>query len=732
MEKPSLSAFVLRHYLRSALVPVFTIELLLVLIYFLVTAWVARRTETTLRHEVESTLPFVARDQAAKIDRDFQGIRRATAYFAIRHRDLELHPGNFVVFGEEPVFARSPDGALYQVNRAGESSLFFSAATAIGPRQLAIARATAFLGPLYRHLVEDYPNVAAAYYNTADDMNRIYPYIDTVWKQYPARLHMADYNFYYLADFAHDPSHAAQWTDAYLDPAGNGWMVSCVAPVVVADTLAGVVGLDVTIKAIVDSLLGQNLPWEGSAFLADDSGMILAMPSRVESFLGLQELKDHVYDAAVVKEQRKPQDYNLFRQRSAQLVAMFRAFYRDSTRLRTVSVDGEDVFFVQAPIPSTGWKVFLMARAPIVYAAVIDQARTTRRIGWAVLGLMAVFYALFFAYLRRKAFALAHTLARPIEGLAEATSRLGSEGNTDRVEAAGIQELDGLTHNFNALESQLAERSRQLVQSQVESGLRANEAELAYARGMFESASGYLHNVGNLTTRLSSGVMDLEEIARSGAQYPEMFRRIREEGAGASLDRLEGVLVGKVFPRLERTTEMIEQVRTAIHQTIEHQQATFLEARHPHRSDAIDLSGLLEGLCGEFADTASQRGVALAADLPPEIVVHSNRNQLAHGFRNGLRNALDAIGSRSGTIRVSLVPGSDGARARVVIVDDGVGLSLEGREKLFTAGHTTKVGGHGLGLHSFAVFLSANNGKAWLESDGPGRGASLIVEVGDV
>jgi len=732
MEKPSLSAFVLRHYLRSALVPVLTIELLLVVIYFLVTSWVARRTESTLRREVESTLPFVARDQAAKIDRDFQGIRKAASFFAVRHRDIELHPDNFRVFGDEPVFARSPEGALYQANRAGESSLFISAATDVGPRQLSIARATAFLGPLYRHFVDDYPNVAAAYYNTADDMNRIYPYIDTVWKQYPARLHMADYNFYYLADFAHDPTHVPQWTDAYLDPAGNGWMISCVAPVVVADTLAGVVGLDVTIKAIVDSLLGQNLPWEGSAFLADDSGMILAMPAPVESFLGLMELKDHVYDKAVDQEQRKPQDYNLFHQKSPEVAAMFRSFYRDSTRLRMVSVGGEDVFFVQAPIPSTGWKVFLMARAPIVYAAVVDQARTTRRIGWTVLGLMAVFYVLFFAYLRRKAASLARTLARPIESLAEATSKLGTEGNSARIEAAGIQELDDLTRSFNDLESQLAERSRQLVQSQVESGLRANEAELAYARGMFESASGYLHNVGNLTTRLSSGVMDLEEIARSGAQYPEMFRRIREEGPGASLDRLEGVLVGKVFPRLERTTGMIEQVRTAIHQTIEHQQATFLEARHPHRSDEIDLSGLLEGLCGEFADTAAQRGIQLEADLATGIVVHSNRNQLAHGFRNGLRNALDAIGGKPGTIRVSLVPGGDGTRTRVAITDDGVGVPLEGREKLFTAGHTTKVGGHGLGLHSFAVFLSANNGRAWLESEGPGRGASLIVEVGDV
>ena len=732
MEKPSLSAFVLRHYLRSALVPVLTIELLLVAIYFGVTSWIERTSVETLRSELEATLPFLARDQALLIDGDFQAIRKGTAYFAQRHLDVELHRGEQGHLDEDPVFERAPNGALYQVNRAGESSLFFPKSAHVGPRQLDLARATAHLGPLYRHMVEDHPNVAAAYYNTADDMNRLYPFIDEVWKQYPESLHMADYNFYYLADSAHNPGGGPRWTGAYLDPAGNGWMVSCIAPVRVADTLAGVVGLDVTIKSIVDSLLGQKLPWNGSAFLADDSGTILAMPGPVETLFGLTELKDHVYDEAIAQEKRKPQDYNLMAQRNTSLAGVFRAFYADTTRIRKVQIGEEEVYLVQAAIPTTGWRVFLMVRASDVFASVADQSRTTKRIGWMVVAAMAVFYAGFFAWLRAKASQVARTLSAPIEDLAVATERMGGEFASAKVPEVGIRELDRLTGNFNALESTLAERSSQLVESRVEAGLRAREAELAYARGLFESASGYLHNVGNLTTRLSSAGMDLEEVARSGSQYPEMFRRIREEGAGPALDRLEGVLVGKVFPRIRATAELVENVRKAIHQTIEHQQATFLEARHPQAADEVDLGGLLKGLCEEFASDAIVRGVAIETRLAEGVVVLSNRNQLAHGFRNGLRNAFDAIAPEAkGAIRVVVEPRGREGRAVVTIADDGVGLDPRDRERLFTAGHTTKPDGHGLGLHSFAVFLSANNGRAKLESDGPGRGASLIVEVGD-
>lgn len=733
MPSQSLSRFVFRHYLRSALVPVLTIELLIVAIYFAVNSWVTRRTERTLTRELEHTLPFVARDQASRIDADFQNIGKGASYFAKRHRQVERDPANFRVVGEQPIFAKDSNGSVFQRNRVGSSSLFFPASSPPGSRQMEIARATAFLGPLYEHFVQDYPNVAAVYYNTADNMNRLHPFIENVTTQYPPTLRMADYNFYYLADSVHNPKKGSVWTGAYLDPAGQGWMVSCIAPVYAHDSLAGVVGFDLTIKAIVDSLLGAELPWNSVAFLSDDSGMILAMPEPVERFLGLKELKAHVYSQPIGSELLKPQAYNLFRHPDPALARAFREGYSDSSRLRRLRVGGEDVYLVQADIPSTKWRLFLMVRSNDVFSAINDQARTSRRIGWIVLGIMIGFYALFFSYLRRKARIISRDLASPIERLAQATSRLGTGTEAANLPRVGITEIDGLTVNFNQLANDLEARNQELVASRVEAGLRGKEAELAYARGLYESASGYLHNVGNLTTRLSSGLMDLEAISRTGPQYPQMFRMVREEGGeGPSLAKLEKILVGKVFPALEGAVASIGQVRTAIHQTIEHQQATFIETSRPHQVDDIDLSALLTELCAEFSALGETRGIRVETEIAAGVRVSNVRNQVSHGLRNGLRNAFDAIGDRPGTVRVRLGEARREGRWQVTISDDGAGVSPEARGNLFTAGHTTKPDGHGLGLHSFAVFLSANNGRVRLESEGPGRGATLIVEVGDV
>jgi len=41
-----------------------------------------------------------------------------------------------------------------------------------------------------------------------------------VISQYPVRMNIPAYNFYYEADATHNPERSVRWTDVYLDPAG--------------------------------------------------------------------------------------------------------------------------------------------------------------------------------------------------------------------------------------------------------------------------------------------------------------------------------------------------------------------------------------------------------------------------------------------------------------------------------------------------------------------------------
>jgi signal transduction histidine kinase len=61
-----------------------------------------------------------------------------------------------------------------------------------------------------------------------------------------------------------------------------------------------------------------------------------------------------------------------------------------------------------------------------------------------------------------------------------------------------------------------------------------------------------------------------------------------------------------------------------------------------------------------------------------------------------VKNAVDALGGRGGTIELSAEPLEAGARIRVS--DDGPGIPREVRSRIFDAGYTTKKGGWGIGL----------------------------------
>ena len=73
-----LQSVIFSHYARSALIPILTIELLLVAIYFSVNAYTNHQAEIMLRGEVMSVMPHLAQKQADLIDTDFKFIALST------------------------------------------------------------------------------------------------------------------------------------------------------------------------------------------------------------------------------------------------------------------------------------------------------------------------------------------------------------------------------------------------------------------------------------------------------------------------------------------------------------------------------------------------------------------------------------------------------------------------------------------------------------------------------
>ena len=92
MKKIRLDLLIFRHYARSALLSILTIEILLLAMYFGINAYIGSQTEQTLRQEVRAVLPDLVTQASEAIQSNFAFIARQTGYFASAHADLFAHP----------------------------------------------------------------------------------------------------------------------------------------------------------------------------------------------------------------------------------------------------------------------------------------------------------------------------------------------------------------------------------------------------------------------------------------------------------------------------------------------------------------------------------------------------------------------------------------------------------------------------------------------------------------
>jgi signal transduction histidine kinase len=111
-----------------------------------------------------------------------------------------------------------------------------------------------------------------------------------------------------------------------------------------------------------------------------------------------------------------------------------------------------------------------------------------------------------------------------------------------------------------------------------------------------------------------------------------------------------------------------------------------------------------------------------------------SQNLMLQTLVNTLRNSIEAIEERrrvenfNGRIEIRAEAMADN-RLRLTLSDNGIGFTPEQQASLFRFGYSTKPRGTGFGLPSVVVFAAENGGRVTLESEGPGRGARLILEL---
>ncbi len=154
--------------------------------------------------------------------------------------------------------------------------------------------------------------------------------------------------------------------------------------------------------------------------------------------------------------------------------------------------------------------------------------------------------------------------------------------------------------------------------------------------------------------------------------------------------------------------------------------SNFLEAIRPRPPDLAEvnpadvLAEVLRFQQGELADRGITVEAETPADLPP---VMADRNQLKQVFFNLIKNAVEAM-APGGTLRIRTRADDD--NVFLLFGDSGSGIKQEDLGRLFEPYHTTKPGGHGLGLTIVQRIMREHGGQIGIESK---EGVGTVVTL---
>jgi two-component system nitrogen regulation sensor histidine kinase NtrY len=139
-----------------------------------------------------------------------------------------------------------------------------------------------------------------------------------------------------------------------------------------------------------------------------------------------------------------------------------------------------------------------------------------------------------------------------------------------------------------------------------------------------------------------------------------------------------------------------------------------------------DLGRLLEGVIVLYRD--SHPGLSIGAAFSPELPqLEVDPDQIKRAVLNLVDNAVEAVG-QTGEVTVETIWLPEAQRARIVVTDDGPGIAVEDKERLFVPYFSTKPTGMGLGLPIVHQIVTDHGGTIWVEDNSP-HGSRFVIEL---
>lgn len=314
---------------------------------------VSMATSDTLRSQAKESLVQIAESEANQNDLLFRQIRNDAEDLGLFTKNIYDNPSIFsdATYWKFKDRVSLKDGR-YLNGASDVSTVFipnFATLDVKEKRRLELSAHLDFVAP---GVLKN--NVNANDLWTVDDkgVTRYYPNI-IIGSIIPPDYDLREDVFYKPATPKENPDKKVVWSPLYDDPAGEGLMISVMAPIYTKNGFEGVFGIDVLLKKIIQNITTYK-PIEGSyAFLVDKEGSTIAFP-------------DQAYKDILNRPKKEGETKTDLASSSPEFLGILKEMTNGMEGFGSIHKDGKELFVAYAPLKQTGFSLAIVAEAPIM------------------------------------------------------------------------------------------------------------------------------------------------------------------------------------------------------------------------------------------------------------------------------------------------------------------------------------------------------------------------------
>jgi signal transduction histidine kinase len=143
--------------------------------------------------------------------------------------------------------------------------------------------------------------------------------------------------------------------------------------------------------------------------------------------------------------------------------------------------------------------------------------------------------------------------------------------------------------------------------------------------------------------------------------------------------------------------------------------------------EPVDLNEIIREMTVLLNDTAHRNSVSIRTELDVLPMAAADRVQLQQILMNLMLNGIEAMQATGGELSVTSKRTEDG-QLLISVSDSGVGLPVDGPDRIFEAFFTTKPQGTGMGLSISRRIIASHGGRLWASPNaGPGATFQFVL-----